>query len=249
MTGLHRKAAIRLLRRAPRAPGDAGPWRPAARLRPGGGRRRRGALAGQRPDRRPPAPALRAGPSGPPAPVRRTHPRPGGRQARAPSEPPHPRAPAGPRPGPLPAAGRDPHARRPRPPARDPDPHLRRVDGRPSRAFSKSISSPTVAPAPRASISAPSAPWTSPPRGSSWRPSGARAKSASAAPSTASGTRLPMPLLGLDSDNGSEFINRALLRLLPPPSHHLHPQPPLEEERQCPCRAEERRRRPPARRL
>ena len=82
------------------------------------------------------------------------------------------------------------------------------TDARPG--FSRSTSSPTVARVPRASISAPSARWTSRPRGSSWRPSGGRG-SGSAAPSTTSWTRLPMPLVGLDSDNGSEFINRSLL--------------------------------------
>ena len=43
-------------------------------------------------------------------------------------------------------------------------------------------------------------------------------------------TRLPMPLVGLDSDNGSEFINRSPAGLLSPPRRDLHPQPPVEEE-------------------
>ena len=177
----------------PAAPGPAGARRPPARVRPGGGHRRRGPLAGQRADRRPPAPALRAGAPGPPPPVRGAHARPGGRQARAPGQPAHPRAAAGPRPGPVPAARRHDHAARHRPPARDPDPHLHRVDrcpaglpgGRSRRALWRQ--------APRASISAPSARWTSPPRGSSWSPSGARARTASAAPSTTSGRACPCP--------------------------------------------------------
>ena len=76
VTGIHRKAAIRLLRRPPRPRATAGARRPSARLRPGGGRRRRGPVAGQRADRRPPAPALRAGAPGPPPPLRRAHARP-----------------------------------------------------------------------------------------------------------------------------------------------------------------------------
>jgi hypothetical protein len=55
--------------------------------------------------------------------------------------------------------------------------------------------------------------------------------------------RLPVPLVGLDSDNGSEFINRHLLTWSSP--HHLYPEPCLEEERPCPRRSEERRHRPP----
>jgi hypothetical protein len=42
------------------------------------------------------------------------------------------------------------------------------------------------------------------------KPSGARASCASAPPSTHVRQRLPMPVRGLDSDNGSEFINHDL---------------------------------------
>ena len=50
--------------------------------------------------------------------------------------------------------------------------------------------------------------------------------------------RLPFRLLGLDSDNGSEFINQSIC-LLPAEGDHLHPVPALQKERQCPCGAEE----------
>jgi hypothetical protein len=54
--------------------------------------------------------------------------------------------------------------------------------------------------------------------------------------------RLPVPLVGLDSDNGSEFINRSLYDC-------LHAQSGLEEERQRARGAEERCRGAPPRRL
>ena len=62
-------------------------------------------------------------------------------------------------------------------------------------------------------------------------------------------TRLPMPLVGLDSDNGSEFINRSLLEYCRGYGITFTRSRALEEERQRSCRAEERRRRPPAHRL
>ena len=51
--------------------------------------------------------------------------------------------------------------------------------------------------------------------------------------------RLPMPLRGLDSDNAP---SSSTTTCMPGASarHHLHPQSPVPEERQCPCRAEER---------
>jgi hypothetical protein len=55
---------------ARRSPGDARTRRAPVRLRPGGGHRGRGPLAGQRPDRRPSAPSLRAGALGPAPSVR-----------------------------------------------------------------------------------------------------------------------------------------------------------------------------------
>jgi hypothetical protein len=60
--------------------------------------------------------------------------------------------------------------------------------------------------------------------------------------------RLPVPLVGLDSDNGSEFINHRLYTWgqregSPSPAAGLH------EERRGPRRAEERRSGPTARRL
>ena len=51
--------------------------------------------------------------------------------------------------------------------------------------------------------------------------------------------RLPFQLLGLDSDNGSEFINHHLVAYCERQSHHLHSRPALQEERQRPRGAEE----------
>jgi len=60
--------------------------------------------------------------------------------------------------------------------------------------------------------------------------------------------RFPFPLLGLDSDNGSEFINADLLRYCE--AHHdLHPLSTLPQERPGSCRAEELVHRPSLRRL
>ena len=44
--------------------------------------------------------------------------------------------------------------------------------------------------------------------------------------------QMPFPLLGLDSDNGSEFINERTRPLLRGRTYHLHPEPPLQEKRQ-----------------
>jgi hypothetical protein len=86
------------------APDPAGARWPPACVRPRGGRRR-GPLAGQWADRRPPASALRARALGPPPAVRRAHACPGGRQAGAAGQPAHPRPPAGARPHALPRRG------------------------------------------------------------------------------------------------------------------------------------------------
>src|SRR5438270_11428863 len=40
---------------------------------------------------------------------------------------------------------------------------------------------------------------------------------------------LPFRIRGLDSDNGTEFIN---------PAHHLHPRPAVSQERRLLCRTE-----------
>ena len=61
-------------------------------------------------------------------------------------------------------------------------------------------------------------------------------------------TRLPMPWSAWTATMAR--VHQPLpAGFLPPPRRDLHPQPPVEEERQCPCRTEERCRRPPAHRL
>ena len=78
---------------------------------------------------------------------------------------------------------------------------------------------------------------------------GARASGRSSPPWRPAAPRLPMPLLGLDSDNGGEFLNAHLVRYCTQERAHLHPQPPLLEERPGPRGAEELVGRPQARRL
>jgi hypothetical protein len=51
-------------------------------------------------------------------------------------------------------------------------------------------------------------------------------------------SELPFRILGLDSDNGTEFINRAA-GLLHRSRHHLHPLATVPQERHLPCRTEE----------
>ena len=41
---------------------------------------------------------------------------------------------------------------------------------------------------------------------------------------------LPFRMLGLDSDNGTEFINRRPAGLLHRPGHHIHPHAALSQE-------------------
>ena len=250
VTGIHRKAAIRLLRRAaaPARRRRARAGRPRA-LRPGGRRGRRGPVAGQRPDRRPSAAPLRARAARPPPPVRRTTLAPAVDKLAAPGQPPHPRPPARRPPAPS-TRGAGPPRTRPGhlAQARDPDPHLRRVDRRPPGFCEVDL----VAHCGRSTEGFYLCTLCAVDIATAWVELeavwGKGQKRVGGAIHHVR-QRLPMPLVGLDSDNGSEFINRALLRLVPRARHHLHPQPPLEEERQCPCRAEERRRRPPARRL
>ena len=74
----------------------------------------------------------------------------------------------------------------------------------------KWISSPTAAAARRASTSARSASWILLPPGSSPKRSGARRSIGWAGAIHHVWERLPVPLRGLDSDNGSEFINHGL---------------------------------------
>ena len=62
----------------------------------------------------------------------------------------------------------------------------------------------------------------------------------------AAGRPCPFRLRGIDSDNGSEFINAAPLGLLPGPGDPVHPRPPVQEGRQRPHRAEELDPRPQA---
>ena len=50
---------------------------------------------------------------------------------------------------------------------------------------------------------------------------------------------LPFPLVGLDSDNGSEFINHHLYRYCRSKGYHLYALTPLQKERQRACGAEE----------
>ena len=52
--------------------------------------------------------------------------------------------------------------------------------------------------------------------------------------------RLPVPLLGLDSDNGTEFINHGLYRYCEEHWDHVHQEQTVPKERQRPRRAEER---------
>jgi hypothetical protein len=49
----------------------------------------------------------------------------------------------------------------------------------------------------------------------------------------------PFPIKGIDSDNGSEFINGAAAALLRTTAHHLHPVPAGQQERRRARRAEE----------
>ncbi|WP_307102019.1 hypothetical protein [Arthrobacter globiformis] len=42
--------------------------------------------------------------------------------------------------------------------------------------------------------------------------------------------RFPFPVLGIDSDNGSEFINDYLFCLLPCAADRVHPVPAREQE-------------------
>ena len=51
--------------------------------------------------------------------------------------------------------------------------------------------------------------------------------------------KMPFPILGVDSDNGSEFINIHLLQLVPRQRDHLHPRTAGQQERQLSRRAEE----------
>ena len=51
--------------------------------------------------------------------------------------------------------------------------------------------------------------------------------------------RLPFPLLGLDSDNGSEFVNEEFTTLLSARAAHLHAGSSLSQERQLLCRTKE----------
>ena len=61
---------------------------------------------------------------------------------------------------------------------------------------------------------------------------------------------LPFPLLGIDSDNGGEFINNHLAEYCAAERDHLHPQPALRSKNDClPRRAEELERGAPRDRL
>ena len=51
--------------------------------------------------------------------------------------------------------------------------------------------------------------------------------------------RFPFPILGIDSDNGSEFINAHLYDYCMAQQDHLHPGPARQQERRRPRRAEE----------
>ena len=249
MTGIHRKAAIRLLRRPPRprtAPSRAG--RPRA-VRSGRRRRRRGAVAGQWPDRRPSAAPLRARAPRPAHPVRRPGPRSRAStrscaRSAAPRSPacwrppaPRPRRAACRPPGPAPGSStRSPSAPSPSGTTRAP-------------ASARSISSRTVGAAPRGfylcTLCAVDIATSWVELEAVWGKGQQRVGAAIHHVRE----RLPVPLVGLDSDNGSEFINHALYAWCQRARDHLHPQPRLEEERQCPRRAEERRGRPAAHRL
>ena len=51
--------------------------------------------------------------------------------------------------------------------------------------------------------------------------------------------KMPFPILGVDSDNGSEFINDAPAAMVPRPPDHLHPVTAGQQERRLSRRAEE----------
>ena len=57
-------------------------------------------------------------------------------------------------------------------------------------------------------------------------------------------SRLPFPLLGLDTDNDTAFLNDSLLSYCLRAEHCLHAEPSLPEERSSMGRAEERSDRP-----
>ena len=172
VTGLHRQAAIRLLPGTPAA-ARAGAGRAPAGVRPGDRRRRRGPVAGLRPDRGPSPPPLRArapraahpvGRTGPPAVDKRLRQasRPTLARLLAPTRAQYPRRGRRP-PGPAPSSS----TRSPSGPSRS--------GKMPAPASSRSIWSRLVAPPPKASTSVPSARSTSPPPGSSWTPSAVHA--------------------------------------------------------------------------
>ena len=248
VTGLHRKAAIRLLRRRP-GPGDACPrgrprvygpavaaaaqvlWQATGHIGP----HRLHPFVPELLDR-----LLRR---------RRTYPRPGRRQARPAGEPRHPR--------PAPGARSCHRARA--------GGHHAPAPGPGSSTRSRSAPSPSGPTPGRASSRLdlvahcgshhpgllPLHPLR---RGHRHRVGRARGRLGQG-PERVGGAihrvrqRLPMPLLGLDSDNGVRVHQPCAPARTAAPGRHLHPQPPLEEERQRPRRAEERRHRPPAHRL
>ena len=205
--GRHPAAAPRAAARdgTPRA-------RPAARVRTGRRwrRPRPRSLAGDGAHRRASPAPLRAGTARAAHPVRGTHAAPAVDKLLRQASRPHPRPPVRARPRAVPPARGDHHA---------PGTWLKHQipirtftewdDARPG--FVRSTWWPTAAAAPRASTSAPSAPSISP---SCWVELHAvwgKGQSRVGGAIHRVGSVLPVPLVGLDSDNGSEFINHAPL--------------------------------------
>ena len=107
--------------------------------------------------------------------------------------------------------------------------HLRRVDRRHSRLPGDGSGRPLRPHAPRASISTRCARWISRPRRSTSKPSGARARSASAPPSTTSATAAHAGARpGQRRRHG--FINHRPVCVVSARRHHLHPEPGLDQK-------------------
>ena len=249
VTGMHRKAAIRLLRRAPRASAGALAGGPAARATaPPSPRRPRccGRPAGAS---APTAASLRARAARAADPVWRTHGGPRGRQAPAPGQSATLARLLAPARAQLPPRGVHHDPARHLAQARDPHPHLHRVGRRAARVLRGGSRRPLRQQHPGLLPLHPLRRRYRDRPGSSSKPSGARARRGSAPPSTTSASACPVPLRRPGQRQRLGVHQPPPLYVVPARGHHLHPQPRLQEERQRPRRAEERRRRPAAHRL
>ena len=244
VTGYHRKAALRRLHRPPRRDAAGRPARAAARVRGGRRRRRSGALGRQRRDRgRAPA-ALRPGVAGSPDRLRGRAAAPETDAALRRVSARHPQAPARARPG------RAPPARRAG--SRAPGTWLKHQI--PVRTFADwddahpgFLEGDLVAHCGPSTLGFYLCTLCAVDIVTSWtelEPVWGKGQERVGSAIHHARHRLPMPLLGWDSDSGSEFINELVLALLPAGGHHLHPRAGLSEERRRARRAEERRHRP-----